>query len=85
MLKFTNVLISPLVLVNIDVDILLLLLVKVELLEELLLLLLLEMMLLEQLLRMEHGGLQFLLEVSLVLLYVLCLEHVGDKGRGIGG
>ena len=39
---------------------------------------------LEQLLRVEHGGLQFLLEWSLVLLQVLGLEHVGDKGRGIG-
>ena len=84
MLKFTRVLISPLILVNVDVDILLLLLVKVELLKELLLLLLLEMVLLEQLLWVEHGGLQFLLEWSLVLLQVLGLEHVLEKGRRVG-
>ena len=70
--------------VDINVDILVLL-SSVELLKELLLLLLQEVLLmLEQLLRVEHGGLQFLLEWSLVLLHVLGLEHVLEKGRRVG-
>ena len=70
--------------VDINVDILVLL-SSVELLKELLLLLLQEVLLmLEQLLRVEHGGLQFLQEWSLVLLHVLGLEHALEKGRRVG-